>query len=100
MAKRTTPTRAELERRITDTESQLIHRLADAADALDGAGDRLMASAAVLSITALGGRVIVDPVAISDGLSADTIAAIRADLARTFEKRTARRPKTTSKGSA
>lgn len=52
-----------------------------------------MASAAILTITGLGGRVIVAPVAIRDGLSAATIAAIKADLQRSYDLATLMQPK-------
>lgn len=86
-------TKADLARRVMELEAQLASRAAQASRDIEKAGDSLMASAAVLTITALGGRVIVAPVAIRDGLSAATIAAIKADLARSFDLATLQRPK-------
>lgn len=55
--------------------------------------DHLMASGVVLTLTALGGREICEPVLIRDGLSKETIAALRADLQRSFELATLYKPK-------
>lgn len=86
-------TKADLARRVMELESQLASRAAQASRDIEKAGDSLMASAAILTITGLGGRVIVAPVAIRDGLSPATIAAIKADLARSFDLATLQRPK-------
>lgn len=63
-------TREELERKIADLEAQLTCRYRYAGKELEKAGDCLTGSAAILRVTALGGREIVAPVAILDGLSA------------------------------
>jgi hypothetical protein len=41
----------------------------------------------------LGGRQIIPPVVIRDGFSADTLAAIRRDLVRSYESAIAFKPK-------
>ena len=46
--------------------------------------EHLMASGLILSITLLGGREPFAPVLIRDGLSKETIAALKADLARSY----------------
>lgn len=46
--------------------------------------DKMMASGVILQLTALGGREIVQPVLIRDGLSNETIEAIRNDLRRSY----------------
>lgn len=80
------PSYAELQRKIIELESQLVHRYAFASKEIDKASvDRLMASGAVITISALGGRVLVEPVCIRDGLSNDTIKALKADLLRSYE---------------
>lgn len=86
-------TKADLARRVMELESQLASTAAQASRDIEKAGDSLMASAAVLTITGLGGRVIVAPVAIRDGLSSATISAIKADLQRSFDLATLQRPK-------
>lgn len=81
-------TRAELEQRVIDLESQLIHRYEAAKKELDKTGESLHASAAVLRITGLGGREIVSPVAILNGLSKESIEALKRDLQRSFDSAT------------
>lgn len=48
--------------------------------------DHLAASGLILSITMLGGREPFSPVLIMDGLSKETIAALKADLVRSYNK--------------
>lgn len=84
MSKR--PTYAELQRRVMELEAQHPAASRAALRDLPKAGDSLHASAAVLTITALGGRVIVGPVAIRDGLSAQAIDALRADVNASLQK--------------
>lgn len=55
--------------------------------------DRMMASGVILTITALGGRELVEPVLIRDGLSPETIDAIQADLRRSYQLAVAHKPK-------
>jgi len=75
-----------LKQKVIDLEAQMIHRYAFACKEIEKAGNVLTASAAVLSITALGGKEIVAPVAIRDGLSIETIEAIKKDLQRSYEQ--------------
>jgi len=51
--------------------------------------DKYMASGVIVTVQNLSGAVIVEPFMISDGLSAETIAAIRADIKRTYNLRLA-----------
>lgn len=87
MTKPTTkkPTYADLQRRIRELEAQSAPAARAALRDIDKADDRLMGSAVVVTLTALGGREIVAPFAIRDGLSPNTIACIKADIARTME---------------
>jgi len=79
-------TRQQLERQILELESQLAHRYAYAQSEIDKASTaKMMASGVLLQLTALGGREIISPVVIRDGLSPETIAAIKADLHRSYE---------------
>ena len=52
---------------------------------LPKAGDALMGSGALLTLHALGGRELMCPVVVRDGLSAETIAALQRDIARSYE---------------
>lgn len=71
--------------KVADLQAQLASTLGAAFDALPKAGQPLHGSAAVLTITGLGGRVIVPPVAIRDGISPATVDALQDDLRRSFE---------------
>lgn len=91
--KRRHETVADLRQRVSDLEAQIASRAAFAFDEVEGAGEKLMASAAILEIRALGGRQIVAPVAIRDGLSREAISALKADLRRSYELATSKKPK-------
>lgn len=92
-------TRAELEACIKMLNAQLAHVYHFADMELHKAGTAVrMGSGVLLELTAygeFGGKKIIDPVVIKDGLSDATIAAIRADLKRSFELATAFKPKGT-----
>lgn len=55
--------------------------------------DRLKGSGVVLTLSGLGGAEICKAVLIRDGLSAETIAALKRDIARSFIEATAFKPK-------
>lgn len=55
--------------------------------------EKLIGSGVVLEITTLGGRVGVKPVLIRDGLSEETINAIKTDLKRSYDLAIAPKPK-------
>lgn len=87
------PTRQELERKIFDLESQLVHRCHFASRSIDKAGTKhLIGSGVIISLVVLGGREIIEPLCIRDGLSDETIAAIKADIARSYEIATMFKP--------
>lgn len=86
-------TRAQLERQIMELRAQLAHVYGTAVRDIDKAGEALTASGALLQLHALGGREIIPPVVIRDGLSAETIAALKRDLARSYELAVANKPK-------
>lgn len=78
---------AKLEREKKELEAQLVFRHHFASAELDKMSiDRMMGSAVILEMKALGGKFGVDPVAISDGLSEETIKAIKADLVRSYNQ--------------
>jgi hypothetical protein len=94
MAKSKTKTRADLLRENMELRAQLAHGYHNAAYYLPKAGQKHMtASGVILTLTALGGREIVPPVMIFDGLSDETISAIHADLIRSYERATEQKPK-------
>ena len=51
-----------------------------------------MGSGVVLSLTKVGGEEAFEPVMICNGLSKETIAALKADLARSFNYATEMKP--------
>lgn len=88
------PTRAELQRKLIEMESQLAHAYHFADAYLDKASNaRCMGGGVMLELTASGGRKIIDPVMIKDGLSPETIEAIRKDLVRSYELAVMFKPK-------
>jgi hypothetical protein len=87
------PTRQELERKVFELESQLVHRCHFASRSIDKAGTKkLMGSGVIISLVVLGGREIIEPLCIRDGLSDETIAALKADFARSYEIATMLKP--------
>ncbi len=51
-----------------------------------------MGSGVVLSLTLVGGKELFEPVMICNGLSKETIAALKADLVRSFNYATEMKP--------
>jgi hypothetical protein len=76
----------QLRRKITDLESQLTSRLYWAGREIDSCStDKLLGSGVVMQLTFLGGKDAMEPVCIRDGLSRETIDAIKADLKRSYD---------------
>ena len=91
--KKTKETKAQLKRRIYELEAQLIHNYHFSTREIEKcSSDHFMASAVIIEITALGGRQLINPTSISDGLSAETIKALKADFKRSFEQKTEFKP--------
>ena len=83
----------ELERKLYESGSYRIYRHHFASKALDKLStDRLLGSGVVLSLTKVGGEMPFEPVMICNGLSKETIAALKADLARSFNYATEMKP--------
>ena len=79
------PTREDLERKIKELESQLVHRYSFGAQTIDRASMlKLMGSGVILTLTAIGGKEIIEPICIKDGLSDETITALKADFLRSY----------------
>lgn len=84
----------ELERKLGEALAGQVHQYHFAGSCLDKAStDHLTGSGVVLTLTVLGGRKICEPVLIRDGLSKETITALKADLVRSFELATLFKPK-------
>ena len=77
----------KLERELKECKAQAAHMYHFASAELHRADqDHLTASAAIVEITALGGRVIVAPIAIRGGLSRETLESLRKDMVRSYEE--------------
>ncbi len=85
---------AELERKLLETEAQLVHAYHFASADLPKFGtDRFAGSAVILTLTGLGGKLTIGPVAIRGGLSKETIDAIQFDFVRSYEDAVVFKPK-------
>lgn len=87
------PTKAVLQRKIAELEAQLASSYHFASQTLNDAADKMQGGAVILRLTALGGKELIVPVAIKNGLSAESIAALRADIARSWDYATELPPK-------
>lgn len=84
----------ELERKLEEAFAGQAHVYHFADAVLNKASiEHLVGSGVVMTLTVLGGREICKPVLFRDGLSAETIKAIRADLVRSYELATQYKPK-------
>lgn len=93
MKKKKTLTRADLQRQIKELNAQLAHVYHFAHRELPKAStNHMMASGVLLTVTALGGRELMTPVMIKDGLSLDTIEALQRDIKRSYELTIAFKP--------
>lgn len=76
---------AELERKLFESEAAQIHTYHFASVQLDKlVTDKMMGSGVIMTLTTLGGRLKIGPVMIKNGLSKETIEAIKADLVRSY----------------
>jgi hypothetical protein len=78
-------TKEQLERENIELRGQLAYVYGVVYDQIDKVGDDLFASGVLLRMTALGGRELIMPVVIRDGLSQETIAAIKKDIAKSYK---------------
>ena len=86
-------TYARLQQEIKELEAQLIYRCSSAHEDLQKAStERLTGSGVMLELTFLGGKAVINPVVIRDGLGDDTIEALRRDLCRSYELATMFKP--------
>jgi hypothetical protein len=87
------PTLQELERQVLELKAQLAFRYAFASSDVEKASTKhMMGSGVLLQLTALGGREIIKPVVIRDGLSDETIEALKKDLVSSYELATMHKP--------
>lgn len=84
----------ELERKLREAEAAQVHHYHFASATIDKAStDHLLGSGVILTLTVLGGREICAPVMIRDGLSKETIEALKADFVRSYENAVEFKPK-------
>lgn len=84
---------AELEQKLEEAKAYHISRHHYASKTLyKSSTDNLMGSGVVLSLTIVGGKELFSPVMIRDGLSKETIAALKADLVRSYNLAIAFKP--------
>ena len=85
---------AELERKLLEAEAQLVHVYHFASATLPKFDtDHCAASAVILTLSTLGNRATLGPIAVRGGLSQSTIDALRGDFLRSYEDAIAFRPK-------
>jgi hypothetical protein len=89
--KKSKPTKADLRREVMELKAQLASTYHFADATLNKAG-ALMGSGVLVQLTALGGRELTVPFVIRDGFSAETIAALRADINRSYDLATLYKP--------
>lgn len=89
---------ATLERKLCEALAGQAHTYAFAEMGIEDANtSRMLGSGVVLTITALGGAELCRPVLIRDGLSEESIAALKSDLRRSYEVAIEMKPKGTLK---
>lgn len=86
------PSRATLERKVVELTAQLASSYHFASATLPKAKD-LMGSGVLVQLTALGGKELIIPVVIPNGLSEATIEALMADIRRSYNYATELKPK-------
>lgn len=78
-------TRKQLKQKLIESNGQQAHTYHFASKCLvKTSTNHLMASGVLLQLTFLGGAPAIEPVVIRDGLSAETIQALKADLKRSY----------------
>ena len=83
----------ELERKLFVAQASQIYRHHFASKALDRLNtDKFMGSGLIVTVTYLSGEQAFEPVMICNGLSKETVAALKADLARSFNYATEMKP--------
>jgi hypothetical protein len=79
-------TKKDLERQILELKAQLAISYTISSSMLDKVStDHLMGSGVLLQLSGIGGKELINPVMIKDGLSKSTIDAIKADLKRSYD---------------
>lgn len=87
---------ADLERQLRETLAGQVHQYHFADEGLNKASTKhLIGSGVVITLTVIGGRELIPPTLLRDGLSDELIAALRADFVRGYQLATMYKPKGT-----
>ena len=78
---------AQMQFELTKAKASDIGTLAEAKRNINKAGENLTASACIVHITDYSGKPICGQFAVHDGLSAETIKALQADIEKTISLR-------------
>lgn len=90
---------ADLQRQLREAKAAQVHNYRFADQGLNKAGPKYMgASGVIITLTALGGRELIPPTMLVNGLSDELIAALRTDLVRSYEYVVAMKPQGASNG--
>ena len=85
-SKPTKKTKAQLKRELVEALAGQAFNYPSAHRDIDKASTQHMInSGVIMTLTACGGREIISPVLLHDGLSDETIAAIKAELKRSYD---------------
>lgn len=85
---------SDLERKLIEALAGQVHNYHFAGEGLNKASKKhLMGSGVVITLTVLGGRELIPPTLLRDGLSEDLIKALRSDFVQGFELATVFKPK-------
>lgn len=91
-------TYAELQQQIKELEAQLTHVPYFAINELTRTSEKyLLGSGVLITMHGIGGKQLVTPFMVKDGLSQETIEALKADLRRTYELMVSFNPKNLKK---
>jgi len=83
---KTKTTKKDLETRLKEAKASQIHNLHFTAKTIEKTSrDYLMGSAVILELTFLGGKKAIEPTAIINGLSKETIESIQKDLKLSYD---------------
>ena len=74
-----------LQLKIKELEACRIMNKSMAYNTIDKCGDSFSGSAVIITIEGLGGKFRINPFAISDGLSNETIQALKQDIKRSID---------------
>ena len=91
--KQTKITKKSLKIKLKEALASQSHVYAAADSGIKNASvDHMMGSGVVITITAIGGKELIPPTLIRDGLSNSTISAIREDLVRSYNLSVLQKP--------